>query len=356
MKPDALSRALNGLRGFSSIELARIADRLGADLHWLVTGRPDPHRVEIAARHDWDETESARTNTGRPSDEGILEKVVDAYGAAFPDGPPPSESLPDSPARLRALLGEGYVRQYGAVVQDRLGVDVFRLPGLTTDYSLTIGSRAIVILATTSHWYRSHWSLAHELAHLALGHHNGHEPPGERDELPANRYAAQLLLPEHLVLRQDWQRMDERGLAEFLWQAGVSTLSLKIRLTALEIQPSAKVAVALERTTPGLMRDYADDLPDIIGSTRQVTRRQQESSARTVPSILVDALQRRVEIGEISPQYLAWALDVPVDEIDFPEPYDDDVALADAYGRMLEDRPSSTDVREWLATTGRSTR
>jgi transcriptional regulator with XRE-family HTH domain len=44
MTTDALSRALNGQRGFSSRELARIADQLGADLYWLITGTPDPQR------------------------------------------------------------------------------------------------------------------------------------------------------------------------------------------------------------------------------------------------------------------------------------------------------------------------
>ena len=38
MTADAFSRALNGKRQFSSIELARLADRIDADLHWLITG------------------------------------------------------------------------------------------------------------------------------------------------------------------------------------------------------------------------------------------------------------------------------------------------------------------------------
>lgn len=45
MTPDAFSRAVNDRRAFSSIELARLADRLNADVHWLITGQPDPHRL-----------------------------------------------------------------------------------------------------------------------------------------------------------------------------------------------------------------------------------------------------------------------------------------------------------------------
>lgn len=88
---------------------------------------------------------------------------------------------------------------------------MIRLPMLSTDYSLTIGSRAIIALATTPNWFRSNWSLAHELAHLALGHHNGDQLPCEAEELPADEFAANPLLPEELVRQHDWQAMGEQG-------------------------------------------------------------------------------------------------------------------------------------------------
>jgi transcriptional regulator with XRE-family HTH domain len=50
MTPDAFSRALNSKRRFASIELARFAEETGADLHWLITGQPDPKRLSVAAR------------------------------------------------------------------------------------------------------------------------------------------------------------------------------------------------------------------------------------------------------------------------------------------------------------------
>lgn len=347
MKPDALSRALNGQRGFSSTELARIADELGADLYWLATGHEDPRRVQIAARHSWDPDRRVSTNPGRSRDDAILAQVVEVYNAALPEGPPPSEQLPDDPARMRDVLGADFVRTFGAAVEARLGVDVVRLPGLTTDYSVTIGPRAVVLLATTPSWFRSNWSLAHELAHLALGHHSGNAEPAEKDEGPANRFAAGLLLPQDLIEREDWQRMDERRLAGFLWRTGVSTKALKNRLDWLRIQPAPGIASALQESTPKLIRAQAE----AVGGTEKVTVRQQDSSARLFPSFVVDALQRRVDAGAASPELLAWALDVPVDEVDFPSP--DDEQLADAYARRLEDRPSAADLGKWAATSNR---
>ncbi|MFD4440562.1 helix-turn-helix domain-containing protein [Nocardia sp. NPDC058519] len=355
MKPDALSRALNGQRGFSSRELARIADEIGADLYWLVTGEQDPRRVGIAARHVWNVDRGVRTNPGRAHDEALLARVEDTYNAAFPDGPPSSEPLPDGPEAMRGILGEDFVRSYIGVVETLLGVDVIRLPMLSTDYSLTIGSRAIVMLATTPNWFRSNWSLSHELAHLALGHHSGDLPPDESDEAPADEFAARLLLPEELVAQQDWARMDGRGLAMFLWKTGVSTSALKNRLSTLKIHPSVEVVAALKRTTPVVVRAHTAGEDEAFEVRRAVILRQQESSTRAVPSILVDALQRRVEDGVISPEHLAWALDVSVDEIDFPEP-NDDKDLARAYEQGIDNRPTHSELADWLAAKGRSTR
>ncbi|WP_216896065.1 helix-turn-helix domain-containing protein [Nocardia alni] len=343
MKTDALSRALNGQRGFSSVELARIADELGADLYWLITGEPDPHRVRVAARHNWDASQHIRINPGRQSDEELLQRVAATYEAAFPEGPSPSASLPDSAPVMRKMLGEHFVRYFGEVVEDRLGVDVVRLPMLSTDYSLSIGSRAIVILTTTPNWFRSNWSLTHELAHFALKHHNTDSEPGEGDEAPADQFAAELLLPEDLINQQDWRQMDEPGVAKFLWQTGVSTMALKNRLASLEVRVSVEVVAALKRTTPNLIRANAD--------VRELITRQQQSAARIFPTVLVDALQRRVEAGAASPEHLAWVLDVPVDEIDFPEPTDDS-DFVDAYERVVAARPSHGDLEEWLTTNG----
>ncbi|MGQ4600455.1 ImmA/IrrE family metallo-endopeptidase [Nocardia sp. R6R-6] len=353
MKTDALSRALNGQRGFSSVELARIADELGTDLYWLVTGEQDPHRVRIAARHSWDAAQRLRVNPGRPSDDQLLGRVAEAYAAAYPEGPSPTEPLPENPTAMREVLGEHFVREYGAIVEDRLGVDVVRLPMLSTDYSLSIGSRAVVILTTTPYWFRSNWSLAHELAHFALGHHTGDSTPGEADEAPADQFAAELLLPRDLVVREDWRRMDEPAVVEFLWRTGVSTKALSIRLDSLDVPVSTEVVAALKRRTLDLIRANAGEERGRIGGVKELIVRQQQSAARVFPPALVDALQKRVGAGAASPEHLAWVLGVPVDEIDFPEP-DDDIEAGDDYERVFAARPSATDLADWLAASGQS--
>ena len=349
MTPDALSRALNGQRGFSSTELARIARQLGADLYWLITGSPDPQKVDIAARHQWDSRQRTRKNPGRQDDDNLLNLVIAAYRAAFPDGPPATPPLPEDPQQLRERLGDSFVRHFAEAVESQLDVDVVRLSGLTTDYSLTIGQRAVVVLATMPGWFRSNWSLAHELGHLALGHHDGYVSTNQNNEGPADQFAANLLLPSDLMSQITWRDLDERGLVNFLWETGVSTEALKNRLASLRQAPSADVLEALARTTPKLIRAQATADGSINGEVA-VTQREQQASTRLVPSRLVEALHRQVEANKASPKYLAWALDVPVDELDFPEP--DETTHADNYAQMLEDRPAATELEKWLAMSG----
>lgn len=352
MTPDALSRALNGQRGLSTAELARIGGVVGADLHWLITGREDPHRVEIAARHDWDFASQRRTNRGREADEPTLHDVAGAYRAAYPEGPPPTGPLPADPQLLRKELGEGFVRSFADRAEERLGVDVVRLPGLSTDYSLRIGERGVVLLATSPQWFRSNWSLAHEIGHLALGHHGGNVR-ATQNEQPADRFAAELLLPNDLMNSQDWAGMDVADLVRFVWSAGISTHALRLRLRELRLAPSPALEAGLELSTPTLIRAHQQLLAGTKGEPGMLdppTVRAQQSSGRRLPIGLVGALRERVESGAADPSVLAWALDVPIDEIDFPEP--DESAAAQRYEQMLQDRPSAADWTARLARSG----
>src|SRR5580698_9344221 len=104
MTADAFSRALNDKRQFSSIELARLADQIDTDLHWLITGQLDPHRISVAARHDFDHETRQRTIPGRAGDGQALADIALAYRQAYSEaGQLPD--WPESPASVRAMLG-----------------------------------------------------------------------------------------------------------------------------------------------------------------------------------------------------------------------------------------------------------
>lgn len=348
MAPDALSRALNGQRGLTLVELRTVARVLGADVHWLLTGDRDPHRIEIAARHDWDKVDRRRVNPGREADQQVIDQVADAYRSAFPNGIPASVELPGSPEQVRALLGEEFVRDLAELAEARLGVDVVRVPALSTDYSITLGGRNIILLTTTPNWFRSNWSLAHELGHLALGHHDSGGQAVD-NEKPADNFAAELLMPTKAIRALNWTTMAEADLAPFLWVAGVSTQALQNRLANLGITPSAVVATLLGRSTLHVLRDHHRRLLSTGNRSYDldpITTREQQSTSRRFPVTLLAALQERVESGHAHPGLLAWALNVPIDDIEFPESDEDEAATR--YRDEIVNLPNSQQVTAWL--------
>jgi Zn-dependent peptidase ImmA (M78 family)/transcriptional regulator with XRE-family HTH domain len=347
MTHDALSRAINGQRHFSAIELAKLADVLGVDTHWLITGEQDPFKVRLVARHLWDQGSSEQD----ARDDEIITRVVETYKAAYAEGgrvPTSLTPLPAEAMRIRGLLsdanhgsGQAFeVRYLAEQIQNVLGIDIVRDPGLQTDYSFRIGDHAVVLLKSTVNWFRANWSIAHELGHLALGHHF-RERTTSADEWPANVFASEFLLPEDMVRAVDWQNMMRGQLALWLWNAGVSTAALKIRLASLGISPSGDVGAALEDTTPRLMRAHVTLIRDAAQTHGDpIWERENATTGRQFPQQLVAALTARVEAGEVDPYLLAWVREVPVDDLAWPEPDVDEPSSGYA---ELASRTSETD-------------
>ncbi|MGX1598219.1 DNA-binding protein [Dietzia maris] len=321
MTSDALSRALNARRGFTTGELTRIAKVLDdADLHWLLTGRSSPHAVSFAARHEWDSVQQVHSNPGSAEDEAIIERIHAAYVAAYPNGAPASSVLPTTPDGVRALLGDGFASQFAERVEDALEIDVVRLAELSTSYSITIGDRHVIALRSERSWGRSNWSLAHEIGHLALSHH---ESAGtalqttRSHEMEANAFAAELLLPSPLIDAHDWRTVELKTVLQLLWQTGVSGEALANRLSARARRVSEPVARALKQSTPALLREGIEGISPV--GTVEVVRRQQAAGLRRVPASLEAPLADHVAAGVADPGILAWLRGVPVDQIDFPE-------------------------------------
>lgn len=315
MTPDALSRAMSGKRGFSLSEITRIARVIDSDLTWLLTGKVSEHRVEFAARHSWDPVQRERANPRQADDLPMLDYIAELYRSAFPTSVPRSSELPDDPAEVRSHLGEDFSLHFAEQIELVFDIDVIRIPQLSTDYSLRIGNRGIIVLNAIPNWFRSNWSLAHELAHLVLGHHDGNSQSRHRHENAADKFASDLLLPPQLMRRYDWQSMRVDELGRHLWNWGVSTRALANRLAFLQIAVSDEVAESLSNSTPRLLNGLHEQLVSILSNPRAVAERQQRSSARRFPLAFVEALTRRTEMGEADPRGLAFVLDLSVDDI-----------------------------------------
>lgn len=314
MTADALSRALNGKRSFSAIELAGLADLLGADVHWLITGHADPKRAVFAARHAYDFDTGNRDVPGYASDQPILEDIELAYRQA--SSLPATPQLPRSPQMVREVLGPAFVRPFAERVEEHLEVDIVRVAGLSTAYCFTIFGRSVVIVPAVGNWFRENWDIAHELGHLAAGHLTDHAATPEQ-ERSANAFAAELLLPADVVRQVKWSSLSEADLAELVWEYGVSTDALARRLRALGLSNPMIERWSQERTQRLLRyhwRGSEDPTQDAI------TERMDEAATRRFPITLERAHLSRIAAGELAKDTLAWMLGVPPDTLDVDSP------------------------------------
>lgn len=317
---DQLSKSLSGRRAFSSVEIARIAEVLGVDVHWLITGRPAPHRLVVAARHDFDHATGRREVPGRRDDQRVLNDIALAYRQAFATWTPDIHELPSAVYEVKNHLAPNSVRSLADDIERVFGVDVIRLPEVSTAYSFHVGPRKVIVLQATGNWFRENWSLAHELGHLAACHHDDNLTPAEWDqcEFDANSFAAELLLPEQELRSIDWDHLTERELADLVWDFGVSTDALTRRLHRLNIAVPEPIAKALTLNTQKLLRWYwsgqREDGPD------QITERMDQAASRRFPLKLQEAHTDLIADGALHKGTLAWMLGIDPGALEVDEP------------------------------------
>jgi len=327
MPPDALSRSLNDQRAFSSVELVRLADHLSADVHWLITGEPDPLAVRFAARHLYNREAGEHHVPGQENDQEFLDGIALAYRQAHLRKSGESPEIPGNPSQIRAALGEDFVTTFADRVEERFGVDVVRIKGLSTDYSFRIAGKPVILLKAEPNWFRSNWSLAHELGHLALSHHDAADPQSDgARERAANAFALGLLLPEPLLRSIDWASLSEAEIARHIWDLGVSTQALANSLQSFGVPVPPVIVARPEGATLPILRRNSEVIPSERRAGTQffvvdpITRRMNQSAERRIPDGLIRAHLDGIAQGVLNKGTLAWLFEVTPDDVLAEEP------------------------------------
>ncbi len=316
MTRDAMSRAMNGQRGFSSIEVALIAERLNQDVHWLITGRPDPNLMAQAARCSFDFDTGTYANAGEDGDQATLDAIRLAYAQGWPAGAPQSKTIPQDASEARRALGDHFVSDLSDRVEATFDVDVIRTSEVSTDYALTIGERCVLVIEAKTNWFRENWSIAHELGHFSHGHRHESDTDRAATEPAANAFAADLLLPADEIRGIDWQTIGAEALGMLLWDWGVSTDALRRRLSALRQPTSTTVDNWLAMSTIVFLKQVA--LPSSMWG--KLTERQRAAATRRFPTDLLLRHEEGVTTGRLAKNTLAWMLAVSPEQIAVPEP------------------------------------
>ncbi|MFC1434460.1 helix-turn-helix domain-containing protein [Streptacidiphilus sp. N1-3] len=359
LTPDKLSKSLSGVRRFTSLELALIAEVGQVSVDWLLSGR-EPLRPALAARA----RAATLAGSARESVEELTERFTSAYDVLDLLGRSPElPELPTVPASAspadaasaglpqaaeqgaalaeaaRALLVAGGAAAVDAQSTDDLlaswerafGVDiaVTRLPSGVDGLAWQSDHFRLILVNRTDRWTRQRFTIAHELGHilardaqdLLLEAEVEPARQHEADEIRANSFAAHLLLPEDEVRAAcpDGPPTDE-AFRILVVRFRVSPSALAARLRALDL---------MDRPTRDRLRRLTTaDCHAAVGAMRAYLQQATRGEAARHPLRLAGGLYAGYRDGDTTLRPLAALLETDVDDLhDLLEPPTPDSAL-----------------------------
>lgn len=262
LAPDKLSKSLNGIRRFTSLDLARIAEYGSTTVDWLLTGR-EPLRPSFAARTSSPLVEGGARNKLKD----LVERFTAAHEVLALLGRSPE--LPELPA-VRTDL-DRYVDQGVALAEDSLarlaaagspsvcdletselvqalestfGVDVAKiaLPDGLDGAAWQADGFRLVMIDRTPVPTRQRFTLAHELGHILARDAQDfltetHLSPGRQkdlSEIRANVFAANFLMPrKEIAAAVEGHELRDEELRSLVVRFKVSPSALGARLAQL---------------------------------------------------------------------------------------------------------------------------
>jgi Zn-dependent peptidase ImmA (M78 family)/transcriptional regulator with XRE-family HTH domain len=333
-----LTKSLNGIRQFSSYELAAIAEIGNRTVEWLLTGA-EPKRLAFAHRATLTHSETL-DNPGREYAALVAQRHGDAREIGFLPQPVAlpvpklgrryvaeadylanaARELVDTPVRQLSWVG-----LLGAIERAfDINVAVEELAEGIDGLSLSDGDTRIIVVAPTDRTGRQRFTLAHELGHVLFG--DGDRTVIEEQlfetksaqESRADAFAASFLMPKAEILDELDGRSAAEGFLDLVWAFGVSPETMCWRLLNLglitEEERSALSGKTLSRVARSLGR--LDELRQRIDSSMRV-----RSAAR-----LSDAYIGAYLLGEIGAAPVSEVSGLPIatierllEEVEYPD-------------------------------------
>ncbi|SNQ51000.1 putative Zn peptidase [Frankia canadensis] len=322
-----LSKSLSGARRFSSLDLARIADKCGVTIEWLLTG--EEPALALAARTTTgqqactvletarkysvmreDLATLGRSQPWRPVDVGYSGGTYAEQGRALASAAlvrTASAGLSVTDADLPALVETAFGADVAVVILDD-GFD-----GLCASSD----DAKLIVLGASAIPVRQRFTLAHELGHLLAGDDQDvhldkdiYERPQEKDssEMRANAFASAFLMPEG-ALRETVGRsgLTVEGFAALACDFKVAPSALAIRLQQLRL---------IDAGTCDRFRTLtAAKVASIAGRSEEFARGVADASAARPPGLLVRDAYLAYESGATTIRLYANLLGIDADEL-----------------------------------------
>jgi Zn-dependent peptidase ImmA (M78 family) len=258
LDPDKLSKSLNGVRRFTSYELAVIAERGRTTVDWLLSG-VEPEKITLAARTQERGVQSGLEEALSRAKQvaGVHEilrrlRIIPPTPPVLPKASMTGLAIEDGPRLAKATLAvlekeasRQQLREDPAEVMERvLGINVLieafgeGFDGL----ACTSPSFRLAIVNSEIPWSRQRFTLLHECAHIIAG--DGADRnlcidgdvmgAGDRvDEMRANAFAAAVLMPEDDIRAHVQKPVGEETFAQLVGRYRVSPDAMAWRLKSL---------------------------------------------------------------------------------------------------------------------------
>jgi Zn-dependent peptidase ImmA (M78 family)/transcriptional regulator with XRE-family HTH domain len=320
-----LSKSLSGVRRFSSLDLARMAELCKVTVDWLITGEEPP--LVMAARTTGGSAASAIAAAKRFSMQREDLAEVGVPQRWRPLSVSPGTGLrADQGSRLaaaallrvneagRSVVEPGLV----TLVEELFGADVAVVDlgsgfdGLATSSAAT----RLIVLATSQVPGRQRFTLAHELGHLLAGDDQGvhldkdiFDRTQQRDpsEMRANAFAAAFLMPDGVLRERVGEGLTEARFSELACELLVSPSTLAYRLLSMRLIDSG----SCER----FKSISGAKAASLAGRSSEWGRRVAEANTPRPPGLLVRDAYAAYEAGMTTLRPYADLLGVDVDDL-----------------------------------------
>jgi Zn-dependent peptidase ImmA (M78 family)/transcriptional regulator with XRE-family HTH domain len=321
-----LSKSLSGTRRFSSLDLARIADRCKVTVDWLVTGEEPP--LAIAARTT---SGDARTALEAAKRYAAMRDDLASLGWPQPWRPVSRAAVSGTYAEQGRALARSALslvteaaRSVGdadlpSVVEETFGADVavVALDAGFDGLAASSEDAKLIVLGTSQLPARQRFTLAHELGHLLAGDDQGvhldrdiYDKAQAKDpsEMRANSFSSAFLMPEN-ILRE---AVGRNGLAE----PGFAALACDLKVTPSALAFRLKDLRLIDSGTCDRYRSLsAAKAATIAGRGEELARRVAMASTPRLPGLLVRDAYAAYETGATTLRPYANLLGVDVDEL-----------------------------------------
>lgn len=354
LTPDKLSKSLNGVRRFTSLDLARIAEFGKTTVDWLLTGR-EPLRPAFAARTSALEVD----DQGRDRLRDLVERFTTAHEVLDLLGRSPElPELPSVRSEVTRHVDQGVALAADAlellatagvptisdletselvhVLERAFGVDVAKisLPEGVDGAAWQSDGFRLIMIGRTKVPTRQRFTLAHELGHILARDAQDlltetHLAPGRQKDLTeirANVFAANLSMPkDELSAAARGRDLTDEELRSLVVRFKVSPSALAARLSQLGF---------IDAETRGRLRELTAEACHLLtGQSDLFAARTAWAEATRLPFRPTRSLYEGYLAGETTLRPLAAYTGLEVDEIRAalePEPEGGTPSTADA--------------------------